>query len=107
MQTSITAKELADLSGVTILDVRKRPAFDEDDAVIEGATWRDPFDVAQWGPGLAGGGSGDLVICYCVHGHEVSQGAAAALRDLGIDARYLEGGIEDWKEAGGKLAPKP
>ena len=47
------------------------------------------------------------VVCYCVHGHEVSQGAAAAIRDLGIDARYLKGGIEDWKTASGRLAPKP
>ena len=67
MQTSITTKELADLSDVTILDVRRKPAYDDDTVVIAGAT----------------------------------------LRDLGIDARYLEDGIEDWKATGGRLAPKP
>jgi rhodanese-related sulfurtransferase len=29
------------------------------------------------------------------------------LRRLGIDARYLEGGIDGWKATGGRLAPKP
>ncbi|NQU61438.1 MAG: sulfurtransferase [Rhodospirillales bacterium] len=104
MQTSITPKELADLSDITILDVRKKPAYDEDTVVIPGATWRDPGMFEEWGPKLANGGP---VICYCVHGHEVSQGAAAALRDLGIEARYLEGGIEGWKATGGRLAPRP
>ena len=41
------------------------------------------------------------VVVYCVHGHEVSQSAAKAL-----GARYLEGGIEAWREAGGELDAK-
>ncbi len=40
------------------------------------------------------------VVAYCVHGHEVSQGVAASLRQAGIRAAYLEGGIAGWKEAG-------
>jgi len=47
------------------------------------------------------------VVCYCVCGHEVSQGASEELRRLGIDARYLEGGTDGWKATGGRLAPKP
>ena len=104
MPTSISPEELADLNDATILDVRKKPAYDEDTDVIAGATWRDPAMLDDWGPGLAGGGA---VVCYCVHGHELSQGAAAALRDLGIDARYLEGGFDNWKATDGRLAPKP
>ena len=42
------------------------------------------------------------VVVYCVHGHEVSQNAAKAL-----GARYLEGGIEGWRENGGDLFAKP
>ncbi len=104
MQTLITVKELADLSDVTILDVRKKPAYDDDSVVIAGATWRDPARLDDWGGDMA---RDRPVVCYCVHGHEVSQGASEELRRLGIDARYLEGGIEDWKAAGGRLAPKP
>ena len=43
---------------------------------------------------------GRPVVAYCVHGHEVSQGAAASLRRAGIKAAYLEGGIAEWKETG-------
>ena len=42
MKTSITVKQLAEQSNVTILDVRKKPAFDEDTVIIAGAQWRDP-----------------------------------------------------------------
>jgi thiosulfate sulfurtransferase len=108
MKRTITAKELAALAqtptGVRIFDVRKRPAFDADAVVIADAEWRDHLLVDDWGPGLAGGGP---VVCYCVHGHEVSQNAIDALRRLGVDARYLRGGIERWKRFGGALTPKP
>lgn len=103
MPTSITVKELADLSDVTILDVRKKPAYDDDTVVIAGATWRDPATIGEWGGDPA---RDRPVVCYCVHGHEVSQGASEELRRLGFDARYLEGGIADWKATGGRLAPK-
>jgi hypothetical protein len=42
-----------------------------------------------------------------VRGREVSQNAAAALKDAGIAARYLEGGFEAWKAAGAPLDHKP
>ena len=54
MQTSITPKELADMGDVTILDVRKKPAYDEDTVVIAGAAWRNPATIDDWAPGLAG-----------------------------------------------------
>lgn len=42
-----------------------------------------------------------------MHGHEVSQGARKTLAGAGIEASFLEGGIEHWREAGGELARKP
>ncbi len=112
MQTSITPEELAYMDDVTILDVRKKPAYDEDTVVIAEAAWRDPATIDDWAPGLTGDlnvyKDGDRpVVCYCVRGHEVSQGASEELRRLGIDARYLEGGIDGWKATRGRLAPKP
>jgi hypothetical protein len=47
------------------------------------------------------------VVVYCVHGHAVSQEAAAALAATGRKARYLDGGIEHWKEGGLALRAKP
>jgi rhodanese-related sulfurtransferase len=43
------------------------------------------------------------VVVYCVHGHEVSNGVVARLRDLGLEALLLEGGIEAWKASGGSV----
>jgi rhodanese-related sulfurtransferase len=76
-----------------VIDVRKKPAFLGAPDMIRGALRRDPLRIADWGatlPPAAG------VVVYCVHGHEVSQGAAQALRSAGMQASYLEGGIEHW-----------
>ena len=80
-----------------VFDVRKPEAFAGSDHTLPGARWRDFQNVSAWSKELS---ADRLVIVYCVHGHEVSQGATAALRSLGYDARYLKDGIEGWLEAG-------
>jgi rhodanese-related sulfurtransferase len=77
-----------------LIDVRRAPAFDADDCRIIGAARHLPDDVSTWGGGLPQTRS---IVVYCVHGHEVSQGVAGALRSAGYQAAYLEGGIADWK----------
>ena len=109
MDASITAAELKSALGGTkqplVIDVRRPPAFRAASESIAGALRRDPAAVASWAKELPRAAS---VVTYCVHGHEVSQGAAQTLRDLGIAARYLEGGLEEgWKAAGGELMTKP
>jgi hypothetical protein len=69
-----------------------------------GALRRAPEQAAAWAKTLSRESS---VVVYCVHGHEVSQGAAKTLNEAGIAARYLDGGIEAWKAAGGKVDRKP
>lgn len=70
-----------------------------------GALRRDPGAVAGWAKTLPRAAS---IVTYCVHGHEVSQNAAKALREIGISARFLEGGLEEgWKAAGGGVVSKP
>ena len=78
----------------TLLDVRRDKAFDEDDRMLPAAirTGPDPATQADRFP------RGKPIIAYCVYGHEVGKNAAASLRALGLDARYLEGGIVGWKE---------
>lgn len=78
-----------------LIDVRKAEAFSADDRLIVGASHRPPQDVARWQGELP---AGRPVVAYCVHGHEVSQGVAAALRKAGMAASYLEGGIAGWKD---------
>ena len=109
MDASITAAELkSSLAGgepPLVIDVRRAPAFRSATEMVAGALRRDPGAVAAWAKTLP---RAIGVVAYCVHGHEVSQGAAKALRDLGMSARYLEGGIEEgWKASGGELAGKP
>jgi len=104
---SISPQELLRLIGrpscPPIIDVRRRPVFDEADSVVPTARWRDHADVAHWSAELAPGAD---VVAYCVHGHNVSQAAIADLRRLGYRARALAGGIEAYREAGGMLLRK-
>jgi rhodanese-related sulfurtransferase len=89
-------------SPLLLLDVRRRPVFEVADSTIPGAIWRDPEELDVWSNELP---KGTTTVVYCMHGHGVSQKVAAQLQELGFDARYLEGGIEGWKEVGGETQP--
>jgi rhodanese-related sulfurtransferase len=82
-----------------VIDVRREERWRESPYLIKGALRRDPARVEDWRHALPAAAS---VVVYCVHGHEVSQNVARAL-----GARYLEGGVEHWKEDGGELSAKP
>jgi len=82
-----------------VIDVRRNARFFEASDLIRGALRRDPERVEQWRQTLP---QAARVVVYCVHGHEVSQNVAKAL-----GARYLEGGIEHWREEAGEMASKP
>lgn len=102
---SITQDQLETLiifgAPIHVIDVRKKPAVEKEPAKVKGATWRDFQDVETWASTVS---DGRPVICYCVHGHEVSQTAAAKLRARGIDAYYLRGGFEAWQARSGPLS---
>ena len=103
MDASISAaelrKSLRSSAPPLVIDVRRNERFFEAKDLIRGALRRDPAKVADWSKTLP---SKANVVVYCVHGHEVSQNAAKAL-----GAKYLEGGIEAWREMGGDLFSKP
>jgi len=108
MDASISAAELRQAieseAPPLVIDVRKAPAFRAAQDLIDGALRRTPEDATRWAGTLP---RAEQVVVYCVHGHEVSQGSCAALRAAGLPARYLEGGIEAWRAAGGALRAKP
>jgi rhodanese-related sulfurtransferase len=88
-----------------VIDVRRAPAFRAATEMIAGALRREPEGASTWAKSLP---RGSAAVVYCVHGHEVSQGVAQALATAGLDARYLEGGIEEgWKAGAGEVDPKP
>jgi Fe-Mn family superoxide dismutase len=100
----VTPEELRNLLGkVTLLDVRRPPAFNAATVLIAGAVWREPEDVAQWSAELP---RGRPVVAYCKYGHEVSLFVAGSLRARGFDVRSLAGGIAAWTAADGPMQPK-
>ena len=107
--TSVTASQLkarlAAAQPPLVVDVRRQPAFIASTDMVCGALRRDPEQVLAWAKSLPAASS---VVVYCVHGHEVSQKAAAALRESGLAASFLEGGLEEgWKGSEGALDRKP
>jgi rhodanese-related sulfurtransferase len=108
MKASISSTELhARLNSGTppiVIDVRKTPAFRSAPDMISGALRRDPAAVEQWARSLP---QASTAVVYCVHGHEVSQNTAKALREFGISTQFLEGGIEEgWRASGGSFDRK-
>ena len=86
-----------------VVDVRREPAFAAAERMIAGAVRCAPEMVGEWAGRQA---RGRPVVVYCVHGAEVSQNAAAQLREAGIDAVSLAGGVEGWAEAALPLRKK-
>ena len=92
-----------DAANAHLVDVRRAGAFELADALIEGAEWRDPGQVDAWASHLP---ADKEIVVYCVYGHEVGRATAMRLRAAGINARFLRGGFDGWKAAGGPLSPK-
>ena len=88
---------LGSASSPFVLDVRRSQAFQADSILLAGATWRDPFATDEWIKFLPRQSS---IVVYCVHGHEISKNTCVTLRAAGLNAHYLVGGIEAWKESG-------
>ncbi len=99
-QSSISPQELYEQLGTArapiVLDVREAADIGPAARAIVAARRRDPEEVARWAKDLPAGAS---VVVYCAHGRQVSQGVAAVLRERGLDARFLDGGIAAWSES--------
>lgn len=104
---SLTPQNLLALGTETpaplVIDVRREAAFQSAPDLIVGAVRHDPATVADWAATLP---AAQHIVVYCVHGHEVSQDAAKALRERGLPAQFLEGGLEAWRAAGGAVAAR-
>ncbi|MDO9199963.1 MAG: Fe-Mn family superoxide dismutase [Hydrogenophaga sp.] len=95
--------EQGDIANSLVLDVRRAGVFEVATTQLPGAAWRDPAEVAQWAIDLP---HDRPVTVYCVYGHEVSRATALRLRAIGVDARYLIGGIDGWSSAGMPVEPR-
>ena len=99
MPELISVTELSNLKNTTIIDVRKSPSRAKSGLTMPGAVWRAPFAAENWWQEFAG----KRVVVFCVHGHEVGMAVAGFLNDQGVEAQYLEGGFETYREAGGAV----
>ena len=86
-----------------VFDVRREADFSASSEIIPGAMWKNPEKIDAWVGALPR--TQDVVI-YCVRGGSVSNSVVDRLQSEGVKARYIEGGIEAWKAAGGKIASK-
>jgi rhodanese-related sulfurtransferase len=105
MSDSITVEEFERLrtSGTPIVvDIRRAVDFESDPQIIPGALRGDPDEIDDWAATLP---RGTEVVVYCVRGGSVSQSVTPQLRERGVRARYLVGGIAAWKQRGGKTNP--
>ncbi|MDY0038461.1 MAG: rhodanese-like domain-containing protein [Zoogloea oleivorans] len=102
MGRTIKPQELS-LAGKHLIDVRRKEDRDASSEQLPGATWHDPNDIAHWTQSLP---RDKEIVLYCVRGGLVSNSVVDTLQSQGLNARFIEGGIEGWKAAGGKVTPK-
>ncbi len=101
----ITVAQLRRLVGTpnapVIIDVCIDEDFSADPRLIPSAV-RHPFGQIDE---LAARLQGKRVVVVCHKGKKLSEGAAAILRNHGIAAEKLVGGIVGWRESGATLVP--
>lgn len=104
MERTITADTLKnELAGKLILDVRRLSDLDTSTEQLADAQWQDPDQIAAWVDSLP---KDQDIVLYCVRGGSVSNSVVDALQAKGLKARFIEGGIEGWKAAGGSVVAK-
>lgn len=86
-----------DIGDALVIDVRRAGVYENAGTVIPDARWCDPAAVGTWAAELP---TDREVVVYCVYGHEVGRSTALRLRAAGLNARYLQGGIDGWQAAG-------
>ena len=106
MDRTINPQELKNIlenKDVKIIDVRRKEDYAADNTAIPGASWFDPANIDGWCDTMPT--DKDLIL-YCVRGGAVSNSVVDTLQAKGVNARFIEGGISAWKEAGGTVKTK-
>ncbi len=106
MSRTINPQELKSLLGnkdVKVIDVRRKDDYAADNSAIPGASWFDPANIDGWCDTMP---KDKELVLYCVRGGAVSNSVVDTLQAKGVKARFIEGGISAWKEAGGSVVPK-
>lgn len=102
MERTIKPQDLK-LADKHLIDVRRVADREASSEQIPGATWHNPEQLADWADSLP---TDKDIVLYCVRGGSVSNSVVDALQSKGLNARFIEGGIEGWKVAGCATCPK-
>lgn len=86
-----------------ILDVRREEDYSSSGDTLSGAEWKNPSNIDQWIGSIP---KDQKVVIYCVRGGGVSTSVVERLKADGINASFIEGGIEGVKTAGGVIESK-
>jgi thiosulfate sulfurtransferase len=97
-------KALEQPSTLTILDVRRNSDYDKDTLTMPNAKRLDPDKIAEWSSSLP---KDQEVLVFCAHGRSISDASVNYLTKNGFKARFVAGGFDSWKEAGGATVAKP
>lgn len=99
---TVTALEtlLKDKEKMTLLDVRRKSDYLATPGKISSADWQDPENTGTWAKQLP---KDRLTVVYCVKGGSVSRSVADQLHQEGLEAVFLEGGLNAWIENGGAV----
>ena len=104
MDRSIKPETLkTELAGKFLLDVRRIDDLAASSEQLADANWNDPSKLAEWADTLP---RDQDIVLYCVRGGSVSNSVVDTLQARGLKARFIDGGIEGWKAAGGEVAAK-
>ncbi len=95
----ITVSQLSRAIGLPgaplLIDVRPREEFETNRHLLPTARHLECQSITSWAEIYRG----QRVVIYCGNGDDISQGAAAWLRQAGTDVLTLEGGFEAWSNA--------
>lgn len=80
-----------------ILDVRRAADRAVSTDQLASANWKNPENLTEWADSLP---KDQEIVLYCARGGSVSNSVVDALQARGLNARFIEGGIEGWKAVG-------
>ena len=84
------------LPGAALL-IDARPAHKHGERLLPGARCIEQSAIEAWATHLP---ATQPVVVYCNHGGDTSRESARRLQAIGVQAAFLEGGIEAWQRAG-------
>ncbi|MBA3008942.1 MAG: HDIG domain-containing protein [Proteobacteria bacterium] len=98
MTPSITINEFKKSlrKNACLLDVRRKTDVQTSGVKIPGAVWQDPETIDTWITQLS---ADQPILVYCVRGGSVSQSVTDRLCQKGLNASFLEGGINGWMDS--------